>query len=830
MVDVVGIRFVAEGQEDTVRALREVNKEVQNSARAMSAAERATQTTTAVTTRNAAATRAMGDAHHNSSRNMNATGVAVQQAGYQIGDFLVQIQSGTNAMVAFGQQATQLVGVLPMFGSVFGISGTALVSLSAGLGIAIPLITAVGAYMMRTSDAAAKASDGIDRLSKAVSSYRDAVDSLSGSQAELNKEFGRFVSFANLAFENLRRAALEQINGEVRKLANNLTDVSALMGRQIPSNIALNVREFLNLNEGIKTNNRLVAEFVNAQIQLAQAKGFDAQASAAQNLLSVFDGIAEKTGELTDEQLQYRDALVALLLELSKAGAATTQSLEQQRIEALKRYTELRAAEAEAAASRQADVNAILASVAAEKQRIADRMRLAQLEREYGAESLRYRDAAAAIEERIYRAQLTQNGILGNNQEEFVAAARAMRNMEDASVSVLDALERITGIDLARAFFGAAGSVDAMNSRLDATLSKLGAILSAIGSIGFDIVGARAETAALKAGKTAAEARVEGTYAVDVAKGPQTGLAGFANKALASAKRFAALELTAAQAENAALVKAAGGGGGSAQELATLTSITEAMLVRIERERELLGLTGEARRAKEIQLQIEEQLRQSGQTATEEAIQNAAAKIAAEEAVNETLRRQQEQMQQIGQVMENALTSAFMSIVDGTKSAEDAFKDMARAIIAELFKVLVVQQLVGQFKSGGGGILGALAGGLNMNANGNAFMGGNVVPFARGGVVGSPTMFPMAGGRTGLMGEAGPEAIMPLKRGKDGKLGVASEGGGTTTVNNYFNVSANGDESVKRIVAQQVPAIAEATKAAVIDARQRGGKMRATFR
>jgi phage-related minor tail protein len=120
------------------------------------------------------------------------------------------------------------------------------------------------------------------------------------------------------------------------------------------------------------------------------------------------------------------------------------------------------------------------------------------------------------------------------------------------------------------------------------------------------------------------------------------------------------------------------------------------------------------------------------------------------------------------------------------------------------------------------------------SANGNVFtpgMGGpNVIPFARGGVVGSPTVFPMAGGRTGLMGEAGPEAIMPLKRGKDGKLGVQAQGGGTTTVNNYFSVAANGDESVKRIVAQQVPAIAEATKAAVLDARKRGGQMRAAFK
>lgn len=55
--------------------------------------------------------------------------------------------------------------------------------------------------------------------------------------------------------------------------------------------------------------------------------------------------------------------------------------------------------------------------------------------------------------------------------------------------------------------------------------------------------------------------------------------------------------------------------------------------------------------------------------------------------------------------------------------------------------------------------------------------GGRVQPFADGGVVARPSYFPMAGGRTGLMGEAGPEAILPLARGADGKLGVAASGG-----------------------------------------------------
>lgn len=75
------------------------------------------------------------------------------------------------------------------------------------------------------------------------------------------------------------------------------------------------------------------------------------------------------------------------------------------------------------------------------------------------------------------------------------------------------------------------------------------------------------------------------------------------------------------------------------------------------------------------------------------------------------------------------------------------------------------------------------------SAKGNVFSGGNLVPFAYGGIVQRATTFPMADGRIGLMGEAGPEAILPLKRDAQGRLGVSA--GGSQTVNNITNVTMN---------------------------------------
>ncbi len=121
---------------------------------------------------------------------------------------------------------------------------------------------------------------------------------------------------------------------------------------------------------------------------------------------------------------------------------------------------------------------------------------------------------------------------------------------------------------------------------------------------------------------------------------------------------------------------------------------------------------------------------------------------------------------------------------------------------------------------GGGGFFSSLLGGLFGGgggfdpwaglrfADGAAFRGGNVIPFARGGVVNRPTVFPMAKGM-GLMGEAGPEAVMPLHRGSDGSLGVraANNNGRTVAQNVNINVNvegASGDPHVIDLVNQGV--------------------------
>ena len=113
----------------------------------------------------------------------------------------------------------------------------------------------------------------------------------------------------------------------------------------------------------------------------------------------------------------------------------------------------------------------------------------------------------------------------------------------------------------------------------------------------------------------------------------------------------------------------------------------------------------------------------------------------------------------------SAAANFFTGVIQQGKSAEQVIADLGGMIVEKLLN----NTLMNIFSGLGGGFLDFL-----FNANGNAFSGGGVTAFARGGVVNSPTMFPMNGGRAGLMGEAGPEAIMPLTR-IGGRLGVMAD-------------------------------------------------------
>jgi lambda family phage tail tape measure protein len=195
----------------------------------------------------------------------------------------------------------------------------------------------------------------------------------------------------------------------------------------------------------------------------------------------------------------------------------------------------------------------------------------------------------------------------------------------------------------------------------------------------------------------------------------------------------------------------------------------------------------------------------------------------------------------LGANLSNVTQTAFKGLEDAivslTTTGTFNFQQFAQSIIEEttrmVTRMLIIAPLLRSLQSlfpggGGGGLLGVASSlsktvGFGVNAMGNVFAQNGIQKFARGGIVDKPTMFPFAKG-IGLMGEAGPEAIMPLRRGRDGRLGVqATNGGGGVSV--VVNVDAGGSnvQGNNNQAGQLGKAVGAAVQAELIKQRRPGG-------
>ena len=198
----------------------------------------------------------------------------------------------------------------------------------------------------------------------------------------------------------------------------------------------------------------------------------------------------------------------------------------------------------------------------------------------------------------------------------------------------------------------------------------------------------------------------------------------------------------------------------------------------------------------------------------------------------------------------SGMEDAFADIVTGAKTGSDAFRSFADSVIRDLARMTFREQVTGKLS----GILGSAISGMfggspevgtpewhqrRLNAaKGRAFSRGGeeVTRLASGGIVNAPTFFRHARG-VGLMGEAGPEAVLPLTRLPGGRLGVQSKGGGITmppvtiNINNHIHVHNSGGEAVEELIerkiAEKIPYIikkaVEVTFAKIINEANKGG-------
>ena len=154
--------------------------------------------------------------------------------------------------------------------------------------------------------------------------------------------------------------------------------------------------------------------------------------------------------------------------------------------------------------------------------------------------------------------------------------------------------------------------------------------------------------------------------------------------------------------------------------------------------------------------------------------------------------------------------STFSSTISRAIISGKSFEDTLRSI-GQRFADLALNQALKPLEDILGSVIGGVgsATGIPGFAKGGLFAKQSLVPFASGGVVSSPTPFSF-GQRLGVMGEAGPEAVMPLSRGSDGKLGVAAAGNSTQPANVIFNVNSPDAASFKRSEGQITAMLARA--------------------
>lgn len=784
------------------------------------------------------------------SRNMRA---GLQQAGYQFGDFAVQVQGGTSALVALGQQGSQLLGL-------FGYQG-------AIAGAVLAVSTALINGFMQARGAGKTLEDSLEELRDTFDRLGESYDTLSNEK--LNEEFGSLTgTIRTLTQESLKldsAMSLRQLsetldrlrteNIELSGVSNIFTGLVQMMtpmgdvmrtsfeqqnfasfgfdiGRQVYEEMTAGIMEQAKAGDVSGVAEGLTQLFSAALpdtvdgMQAVSTEGFatldafrqiaeliarvEAQANGTADAEREINQLVEDTRRALEQSAeaagQRRERATELLQELQserreaealqgldgRALFVAEQMLDRERVIAQLREQGVVAGEARETAAL-ADLTATQAIALAEYDRqeaakqneeaqtrierilqaAADAIReagveydknvasaqeiLVTLQREgavlaaiaqFGEDSAEASQARAQTEAEALEAKLRElfaTTELNTEQQAILDAAleQLSANQQNESLIASQAAEARALADAMRDAAAAMSALEGIGASVEVRLAQTRARIEAISS------GADEAAAGFVAGQYARaqqemQRAVESGTPISEAESAYTAATGDLPALLE------AMNQLATDRDNARPGRSGGGGRGETDQLAKLER-------DIGQRKTLLSLQGDERDLMEEIFAIQNSLGDEMGNYSQSRIEQIARENVALQEQEDRIKR----LENMADTLASSFSSAFISFVEGAKSAKEVAADLlrmlAQMVINFAFKALFSYML-----------------GIPMFAKGGVFNSGNVTAFADGGVVGGPTMFPMSGGRTGLMGEAGPEAIMPLKRGPDGKLGVQS--------------------------------------------------------
>jgi len=607
----------------------------------------------------------------------NRMGVVTQQAGYQVSDFIVQVQSGQSAFVAFGQQASQLVGILPLMSGALGVSAGALIAISAGLGIVIPLLTALGLALTATKRSADKAKDSIltladaqGELAKSTSSYQTKIKML---------EFGVDTAAEAKALEELV-SLRKKLSAEQSKQGVNAITISE-RGKDLQDDLVSDLeKQITKTEELVEANAKVRAEY-------------EAQAA-----------LQKSASDLVERNKQAE-------LDRIKAIVAAFKDAEEVRQKA---RDDQKAADASAEES-----------IRLGQQKLS----LMMEEKDVGKDTGEYARLAASYERENLYLKLEQEGVSKDIIDRSVELLKAQQEVTAEIIDSADAAERLkNNLEIASSF------------RVGGDLGEFANVAGGLDAFG-----------------------------------------GAGSFKYGGSQKFKP---------------------GPESDQKAQKSDLQLLRERLDLEDALLGKTEARQRV----------IQALGVKFVED---NPKTVAGLEQQINKNLElmRVEQQRIDLANTIGSAMEDSLMSMVDGTKSVKDAFRDMAADIVRHLYKVLVVQQMINAFG-------GMMSGSSNASI---AKIGGALESYDNGGYTGNG---PRSGG---LDGKGGFMAIMhPRETVVDHTKGQQANTNGPTIVQN-FNFSANGDDSVKKIIAQAAPQIAQMTKNSMLNDRRRGGTTKAVF-